>query len=106
MNSTSTASTASDMTPGIERPIAIVSTRRSGSSRTMRSTRASRASRSSIAFSRRPGVNDAATTRKSKTFQPLLKKSCGREPKPVSRMHSSTTKTPRKMSLSVLSRPP
>ena len=93
MNRTSSARTPSDITPGIERPIAIVSTRRSGSRRTIRSTRASRARRSSIAFSRSPGVNDAAmTTRKSKTFQPLLKKSCGREPKPISRMHSSTTK--------------
>ena len=72
----------------------------------MRSTRASRARRSSIAFSRSPGVNDAAITRKSKTFQPLLKKSCGREPKPINRMHSSTTKIPRNTSLSVSSRPP
>jgi hypothetical protein len=62
--------------------------------------------RSSVAFSRRPGAKDAATTTKSNTFQPDLKKSWGRVPKPTSRIVSSTTKTPRKTSLSVSSTPP
>jgi hypothetical protein len=42
-------------------------------------------------------------TTKSKTFQPFLKKSCGRDPKEAMRMSSSTTNIPRKTSLSVCS---
>ena len=42
-------------------------------------------------------------TTKSKTFQPSLKKSCGRLPKAAIRIASSTTKMPRKTSSSVVS---
>ena len=34
----------------------------------------------SVELSRTPGTNAAAMTTKSKMFQPLLKKSCGRRP--------------------------
>ena len=47
--------TARLATPGIDRPTATVSTRRSGSSRTARTMRSRRTSRSSVAFSRTPG---------------------------------------------------
>ena len=82
-------------TPGIERPTATVSTRRSGSSRTARTIRSSRTSRSSVAFSRTPGTKLAVMTTKSKTFQPLRKNSRGRSANAAMRRASSTTKSPR-----------
>ena len=52
--------------------------------------------RSRVAFAATPGMNESATTTKSKTFQPLRKKSCGRLPCAAIRIASSTTNTPRK----------
>jgi hypothetical protein len=65
---------------GSERMTPEMRTRTSGSSRTTRTTRASRTSRSRVELSRTPGMYAAVMTTKSKTFQPLRKKSCGRRP--------------------------
>ncbi len=59
---------------------------------TRRTTRSRRARRSSVTFSRMPGAKASPMTTKSKTFQPSLKKSCGRLPKAAIRIASSTTK--------------
>ena len=59
---------------------AVMRRRSSGSRRITLSTRARRTRRSSVEFSRSPGKNAAPMTTKSNTFQPLLKKSCGRRP--------------------------
>jgi hypothetical protein len=62
-----------------------------------------------VLFADRPGTNAAATTTKSKTFQPLRKNRSGRNPSAAKRSTSSTTKTARKSrsshSMPVLSQP-
>ena len=60
-----------------------------------RATRSSRSNRSTVPLLVRPGMNAAATTTKSKMFQPLRKKRVGRKPSAASRSTSSTTNTPR-----------
>jgi hypothetical protein len=60
-----------------------------------RVTRSSRISRSTVLLLDTPGMNAAATTRKSKRFQPLRKNRVGRKPSAANRSTSSTTNTPR-----------
>ena len=91
------------MIGGSERTIARSSTRRSGITLTTRTTRSRRASRSRVTLSRTPGTKAMPMTMKSNRFQPSRKKSCGRLPKAVIRIASSTTKMPRKTSSSVVS---
>ena len=77
---------------GIDRTIVPMISRSSGNAETSRVTRMRRASRATIANAPACGSSDVATTRKSKTFQPLRKNAGGRGQYARMRITISATK--------------